>query len=50
MRFWYWFWTGNFIVAGSAFVLIALVVAVGGVADLRRMLEALKREGRGPVE
>ena len=44
MAFWSWFWTINFIVAGSAFVGIALVVAFKGVADLRAMLAALRAE------
>jgi hypothetical protein len=42
MVFWSWFWTVNFIVAGSAFAGIALVVAYKGVADLRTMLADLK--------
>jgi hypothetical protein len=44
MGFWADFWTVNFIVAGSAFVLIAAVVAVRGVADLRAMLAALREK------
>jgi hypothetical protein len=44
MAFWSWFWTINFIVAGSAFAGIALVVAFRGVADLRAMLTALRAE------
>ena len=47
MSFWADFWTLNFIVAGGAFALIALVVAVRGVADLRAMLAALRDE-QGP--
>ncbi|MDQ1474728.1 MAG: hypothetical protein QOJ99_6208 [Bryobacterales bacterium] len=42
MAFWSWFWTVNFIIAGSAFAAIALVVAFKGVADLRTMLADLK--------
>jgi hypothetical protein len=42
MGFWSGFWTVNFIVAGAAFVGIAAVVAVRGVADLRSMLADLK--------
>jgi hypothetical protein len=30
MGFWYYFWTENFIVAGSAFLLITLIVSVRG--------------------
>ena len=41
MDFWYIFWTVNFIVAGSAFALIALVVAIRGVGDLRAMFATL---------
>jgi hypothetical protein len=49
MRAWYWFWTVNFVVAGAAFVLIALVVAVRGVGDLRSMFAALRpRDNEDP--
>ena len=44
MTFWYYFWTVQFAIAGAAFVLIALVVAVRGVGDLRRMFAALDEE------
>jgi hypothetical protein len=44
MGFWAGFWTFNFVVAGGAFALIAAVVAVRGIADLRGMLAALKAE------
>jgi len=44
MRFWFYFWTVNLIVAGTAFAVIAAVVAVRGVGDLRRMFEALRPE------
>ncbi len=44
MSFWAGFWTINFIVAGSAFALIAAVVAIRGVADLRAMLAALREK------
>ena len=47
MGFWATFWTLNFIVAGGAFALIAVVVAFRGVADLRAMLAALKAEQSG---
>jgi hypothetical protein len=39
MGFWYYFWTANFLVAGSAFVIIALVVMVRGSKDLRDTVE-----------
>jgi hypothetical protein len=42
MGFWYYFWTANFIVAGSSFVLITLIVMVRGSKDLRDMLRSLK--------
>jgi hypothetical protein len=47
MGFWATFWTLNFIVAGGAFALIALAVAIRGVADLRAMLAALRAEQGG---
>ena len=42
MRFWYYFWTINFVVAASAFAVIAAIVMVRGVADLRSMLSRLR--------
>ena len=45
MGFWYYFWTANFLVAGSAFVIITLVVLVRGVKDLRNMFARLKETG-----
>jgi hypothetical protein len=47
MGFWAGFWTINFIIAGGAFALIALVVGIRGVADLRAMLKALRDEQAG---
>jgi hypothetical protein len=47
LRFWSWFWTANFIIAGSAFGGIALVVAIRGLADLRAMLTALEMDRKG---
>jgi hypothetical protein len=44
MGFWYYFWTVNFIVAGSSFVLITLVVMVRGSKDLRDMLRNLRNK------
>jgi len=40
--FWYYFWTVNFIVAGSAFAVITLIVLVRGTKDLRDMFARLK--------
>ncbi len=49
MGFWYYFWTLNFLVAGSAFLIITLVVLVRGSIDLRdmfaRLNETSKRDG-----
>ncbi len=42
MGFWYYFWTLNFLVAGSAFLLITLIVLVRGSIDLRDMFARLK--------
>ena len=44
MGFWYYFWTANFIVAGSSFVLITLVVMMRGSQDLRKMLRSLQNK------
>jgi hypothetical protein len=49
MRFWYYFWTANFIVAGLAFALITLVVLVRGSQDLREMFAGLKRGSPPPA-
>ena len=40
-RFWWSFWTVTFTAAGLGFALIALVVAVRGVADLKSLIRAL---------
>jgi hypothetical protein len=45
MGFWYYFWTINFIVAGSAFALITILVMVRGTQDLRSMFARLKQSG-----
>lgn len=42
MGFWYYFWTINFIVAGSAFVFITVIVLVRGSKDLLSMMARLK--------
>ena len=44
MDAWYYFWMANFFVAGSAFALIALIVLVLGVKDLRDMFRNLRDE------
>jgi hypothetical protein len=42
MGFWYYFWTANFLVAGSAFTVITVVVLVRGSKDLLDMFARLK--------
>jgi len=44
MVYWYWFWTGCFVVSGGAFVIIALIVWVRGVQDLRTMFRKLRED------
>lgn len=40
---WYYFWVANFVIAGSAFVIITLIVLVGGIRDLRYMFAKLRQ-------
>jgi len=49
MGFWYYFWTANFLIAGSAFAVITVVVLVRGSKDLLDMLTRL-RESNAPHE
>ncbi len=42
MKAWYYFWVLNFIVAGSAFFIIAVIVTIRGVGDLREMFTRLR--------
>ena len=44
MNGWYIFWMANFVIAGSAFAVITLVVLVRGVADLRDMFANLRAD------
>jgi hypothetical protein len=44
-RYWYDFWVLNFVVAGSAFLVIALIVFVRGIGDLRQMFTRLRARG-----
>jgi hypothetical protein len=44
MDAWYYFWMANFLVAGSAFAAIALIVLVLGFKDLRDMFRNLRAE------
>ena len=48
MKAWYYFWVLNFAVAGSAFFIIALIVTVRGVTDLREMFRRLRVASREP--
>ena len=43
---WYIFWMVNFIIAGSAFAVITLIVLVRGLQDLREMFAGLRAEAR----
>ena len=43
MEYWYYFWTFNFIVAGSAFCVVAIIVCIRGIKDLRKMLSNLRQ-------
>ncbi len=44
MTAWYYFWMASFFLAGSAFAVIAAIVLVRGIGDLRQMLTGLKAE------
>jgi len=46
MDSWYIFWMVNFIIAGSAFAVITLMVLVRGLQDLREMFAGLRAEAR----
>jgi hypothetical protein len=48
MNYWYYFWIANFILAGSAFAVITVIVLVRGLGDLRQMLANLRAEVRRP--
>jgi hypothetical protein len=43
MENWYYFWTFNFIVAGSTFSVIAIIVCIRGIKDLRKMFSDLRQ-------
>lgn len=44
--FWWYFWCAWFVLAGSSFALIAAVVLVRGIADLREMIRILEQRNR----
>jgi hypothetical protein len=46
MNRWYYFWMANFLVAGSAFAVITLIVLVRGLRDLREMFANLRAEAQ----
>jgi hypothetical protein len=48
MNGWYYFWMANFLVAGSAFAVITLIVLVLGGRDLREMFAHLRTESHRP--
>jgi hypothetical protein len=41
MKYWYYFWVVCFAVGGTTFPIIALIVLVRGVTDLRQMFTRL---------
>jgi len=46
MNGWYYFWMANFVLAGSAFAVITLIVLVRGLRDLREMFAGLRAEAQ----
>jgi len=48
MNYWYYFWIANFVLAGSAFAAITLIVLVRGLRDLRDMFANLRAEAQRP--
>ncbi len=46
MNGWYYFWMANFVLAGSAFAVITVVVLVRGLRDLREMFAGLRAEAQ----
>ena len=49
MNLWITFWLICLIIAGSAFALITLIVAVKGFKDLREMLKELAHKQHGKI-
>jgi hypothetical protein len=43
---WALFWLATFIVAFGAFIVISLIIAVRGVAEIRELFSALEEERR----
>ena len=48
MNYWYYFWVANFVLAGSAFAAITVIVLVRGLRDLRDMFANLRAEAQRP--
>jgi hypothetical protein len=48
MNGWYYFWMANFVLAGSAFAVITIIVLVFGLRDLREMFANLRAEAHRP--
>ena len=48
MNAWYYFWMANFLVAGSAFAVITVIVLIRGRRDLREMFANLRAEAQRP--
>ena len=44
MKYWYWFWMISFALASTFFALIAGIVLVLGIRDLRQMFSRLRRQ------
>jgi hypothetical protein len=48
VKIWYYFWTSSFVLAGAAFVVIALIVLVRGITDMRQMFSKLQTHAASP--
>jgi hypothetical protein len=46
---WWQFWQASFAIAGGSFAVIAGIVAVRGVGDLRRLVQFLENESKNPA-
>ena len=44
-HYWYLFWTANLMIAGSAFLIITVVVMIRGIGDLKAMIVRLRVSG-----
>jgi hypothetical protein len=44
-HYWYLFWTANLMIAGSAFLIITVVVMIRGIGDLKGMFGRLRLSG-----